>query len=89
MDIQVDSYTDHAGAVMPRGLRLHGTYVAVVETLDQWHGSVYRYVKVKGDDGGLYILRFDARKAVWDLTLFESDRARALSARLHDQGRQG
>jgi hypothetical protein len=45
---------------------------------DQWHGPVYRYVKVKGDDGGLYILRFEEGKAVWDLTLFESERARAL-----------
>jgi hypothetical protein len=78
MHIPVDSYMDNAGAAMPRGFRLHGTYVAVVETLDQWHGPVYRYVKVKGDDGGLYILRFDESKAVWDLTLFESERARAL-----------
>jgi hypothetical protein len=81
MHIEVDTHIDHAGAVMPRGLRLHGTYVGVVETLDQWHGPVYRYVKVKGDDGGLYILRFDEGEAVWDLTLFESDRARALSTR--------
>lgn len=86
MDIQVDSFTDHAGAVMPRGLHVHGTYVAVVETLDQWHGPVYRYVKVKGDDGGLYILRFDEKEAAWDLTLFESDRARALRAQAHDRG---
>lgn len=88
MHIQVDSCTDHAGLMMPRGLRLHGTYVAVVETIDQWHGPAYRYVKVKGDDGGLYILRFDEREAAWSLTLFESDRARALSGRLHDRERQ-
>jgi hypothetical protein len=87
MHIKVDSYTDHAGAAMPRGLHLRGAYVAVVETLDQWHGPAYRYVKVKGEDGGLYILRFDERTAVWDLTLFESDRA--LPARPHERGRRG
>jgi hypothetical protein len=75
MRIQVDRYTSDNGVPMPRSFRLNGMHVVVTETLDQWHGPDYRYVKVKGDDGGLYILRFDEARAVWDLTMFESERA--------------
>jgi hypothetical protein len=30
-----------------------------IDIIDQWYGADYRYVKVKDDDGGLYILRFN------------------------------
>ena len=35
----------------------------------------YRYIKARGTDGGLYILRFDKRQAEWELTMFKSARA--------------
>ena len=49
---------------------------AVLEALDQWYGPDYRYIKVRGYDGGLYILRFDEPHAEWALTMFVSARAR-------------
>jgi hypothetical protein len=79
MHIPVDSHTDESGAVMPRGFRFDGSYVAVVETVDQWHGPDYRYVKVRAEDGGLYILRYDKLREIWALTMFESARAQELS----------
>ena len=42
---------------------------------DQWHGPDYRYIKIRGHDGGLYILRFDEPHAEWALTMFKSARA--------------
>jgi len=66
---------------MPRRIHLAGHRARVVETIDQWHGSDYRYVKVMGDDGSVYILRFDKIREEWELTMFESARARAIAAR--------
>jgi len=43
-----------------------------VEIVDQWYGPDYCYFKVKGNDGGLYILRFDKGCAEWALTMFQS-----------------
>jgi len=40
---------------------------AVLEAPDQWYGPDYRYIKVRGHDGGLYILRFDEPHAEWGL----------------------
>lgn len=44
---------------MPRRFRLDGRDVEIIETVDRWHGPDYRYFKVKGDDGNLYILRLE------------------------------
>ena len=73
MRIHVEQHADDHGMPMP--LKLHfGEYqVDVLEVLDQWYGPDYRYIKVRGCDGGLYILRFDEPHAEWALTMFISD----------------
>jgi hypothetical protein len=86
MHIPVESHTVHNGMPMPQRFRLHGLQVDVIETLDQWHGGDHRYVKIKGDNGGLYILRFDETRAMWELTMFASERSRTLSAQWHGRG---
>jgi len=83
VQIQVESLTVHNGMPMPQRFCFNGLRVDVTETLDQWHGPDYRYVRIKGDNGGLYILRFDEVLAVWELTMFESGRAQTLSAQWH------
>jgi hypothetical protein len=60
---------------MPRKLNFGGHQVDVLETLDQWYGPDYRYIKVRGTDGGLYILRFDEPQTEWELTMFKNARA--------------
>jgi hypothetical protein len=74
MRIHVEQHADHRG--MPTPWRLHfGRHrVDVLETLDQWYGADYRYIKVRGHDGGLYILRFD-ESSEWTLKMFTSARA--------------
>ena len=79
MHLQVDTQTDDSGALMPRGFHLRARYVAVVETVDQWFGPDYRYVKVRGDDGGCYILRVHDAHGCWQLTMFQSAKAQTLS----------
>jgi hypothetical protein len=46
-----------------------------VETLDQWYGPNYRYLKARNTNGDLYILRFDEHQTVWELIVFKSARA--------------
>ena len=62
---------------MPRRLHFGGHQVDVLETLDQWYGPDYQYIKARGTDGGLYILRFDEAQAEWELTMFMDARAQA------------
>jgi len=78
MHLQVDTQTDGSGALMPRGFHLRARYVTVVETVDQWFGPDYRYVKVLGDDGCCYILRVHDAHGYWQLTMFQSPKAQTL-----------
>jgi hypothetical protein len=65
--------------VCPHAFRLNADRIEVVEVLDQWYGPDYRYCKVKGGDGALYILRLDENRSEWHLTLFASARVQELS----------
>jgi hypothetical protein len=71
MRIQVELHADDPGTPMLRALHFGSRRIEVFETLDQWSGSDYRYVKVRGHDGALYILKFDESRADWELTMFE------------------
>jgi len=54
--IVVEASQDH-GIEIPRTFRLKVNRIEVVEVLDQWYGPDYRYCKVAGREGALYILR--------------------------------
>jgi hypothetical protein len=71
MRIDVEHYVGHGGVPMPGVLHFGVRSIRVIETLDQWYGSDHRYVKVRGHDGALYIVKFDEVRADWELTLFE------------------
>jgi hypothetical protein len=60
---------------MPGRLHFGGHQVDVLETLDQWYGSNYRYIKTRSTNGNLYILRFDEHQTAWELIVFKSARA--------------
>jgi hypothetical protein len=80
MEIRVETYLGHRGMVMPQGFELGVRRVGVVDTLDQWFGPDYRYIKVKGDDGSLYILRVHDTHLTWQLTMLASARAQTVPA---------
>ncbi len=77
LDIETTCDTERA---LPRSFDLHGRRVDVVKVVDQWFGSDYRYCKVVGDDGAVYILRVTEHSADWRLTLFSSPRMQAIAA---------
>jgi hypothetical protein len=71
MRIQVELQANDLDTPMPRALRFDGRRLEVVETIDQWYGPDYRYVKIRTHDEALYILKFDELRAEWELTMFK------------------
>jgi hypothetical protein len=65
--------------VAPRSLYWNELRIDIIEIIDQWYGADYRYVKVKDDDGGLYILRVDERSNEWTIIMFVSARGQVLA----------
>jgi hypothetical protein len=64
--IEVEASQDR-GIEIPHAFRLKAHRIEVVEVLDQWYGPDYRYCKVKGGDGALYILHLDENRSEWHL----------------------
>jgi hypothetical protein len=63
---------------MPGRLQFGGHRVDVLETLDQWYGSNYRYIKGRSTNGNLYILRVGEHHPEWELIVFKSARGQML-----------
>ena len=72
MEIQVECYAGHRADERPQRFTLGQRVIEVEELIDQWHGSDYRYFKLRGDDGGIYILRQDETADRWQLTMFDA-----------------
>lgn len=75
MIVKVACYAGHRGEDTPRHLSFDGRSVELVEVLDCWLGTDHRYFKMAGDDGAIYLLRHDAARQFWELTMYQ---ARAL-----------
>jgi len=70
--VRVECYAGHRGEETPQRFYLGERAVGVAEVLDRWLDPTHRYFKLRGDDGGIYILRHDALTGDWDMTLFDS-----------------
>ena len=80
IQVQAESYLDQNGVEKLRRVRLDSRQIEIAENIDQWHGPDYRYFKVRGSDGSLYIFRQNETQGDWALTMYE----RAVAHRLHD-----
>lgn len=80
MQVRVETYEGQGGVEMLRRFYLDGREIEISDNLDQWHGADHRYFKVKGEDGNVYVLRFDEGEANWDLIMFQSEEWQALAA---------
>jgi hypothetical protein len=65
--LKVDCYAGYRGEESPRRLEIDGRRVEVVEVIDRWFGTDHRYFKVRGDDGSVYLLRYDDAADQWEL----------------------
>jgi hypothetical protein len=73
--VRVECYAGYQGEETPRCLCLGPRHIRVEEVLDRWLAPEHRYFKLRGDDGGVYIVRYDSAADRWELTLFDSGRA--------------
>ncbi len=68
--ISVECYAGYRGEETPRRFRLGERWIEVSAVLDRWLDPKHRYFKLEGDDGDLYILRHDAEREAWEMTLW-------------------
>ena len=68
--IRVECYAGYRGEETPLRFYSGERKVEVAEVLDRWLAPDHRYFKVKGDDGGTYIVRYDVPSDRWELTMF-------------------
>jgi hypothetical protein len=71
MDIRVDCYSGYRGEETPRVIWLGTRRIAVDRILDRWLAPDHRYFKLRGDDGGLYIIRHDVASLEWQMTFYQ------------------
>jgi hypothetical protein len=72
--LRVECYAGHRADTEPRRLRIGQREVAVAEIIDRWLDPRHRYFKLRGDDGGIYLLRQDTIEDRWEMTLYDSGR---------------
>jgi len=46
--------------------------IGIEDVIDRWLSPGHRYFKVRGDDGGIYIISHDVGSSRWELTMFDS-----------------
>lgn len=74
MRVEVDCYAGYRGEETPRAIRFRGRRVAAVAVIDRWLAPDHRYFKIRGDDGGLYIIRHDVAGLEWELVFYDDHR---------------
>jgi len=72
MELRVECYAGYRGEETPPAFYVGDRRVEVAEVLDRRMGPDHRAFKVRGDDGGLYLLRHDSMKDRWELTRLSS-----------------
>ena len=70
--LRVECHAGYKGGESPVRFYLGERLIEVEDILDRWLDPDHRYFKVKGNDGGIYILREDAVSDTWELTLYNS-----------------
>ena len=70
--VQVECYAGHRAEESPRRFFIGKRQIEVREIIDRWLEPDHRYFKVRGDDHGVYILRYDTQADRWDMILFDS-----------------
>lgn len=70
---RVDCYCGYRAEESPRRFFIGKRAVDVVEIIDRWLDPNHRYFKVRGEDGGIYILRYDVTLDQWEMILFDSN----------------
>ncbi len=72
LELQVECYAGYRGEETPQRMFLGTRAITVESVLDRWIDPAHRYFKLRGGDGGIYIVRFDVAQDRWELVLYDS-----------------
>jgi hypothetical protein len=70
--IRVECYSGYRADEEPRRFFIDDRAINVDTILDRWLEPAHRYFKVRGGDGGIYILRHDINADRWELRMNET-----------------
>jgi len=70
--LRVECYSGYRGEETPRRFFLRTRQVDIRKIIDRWLGPDYRYFKIQGDDGNVYLLKYACGEDVWSLEFFGS-----------------
>jgi hypothetical protein len=70
--IQVESYAGYRAEESPRRFFIGHRKIEVSEIIDRWLDPAHSYFKLRGDDGGIYILRYEQASDVWEMIMFDN-----------------
>lgn len=63
--LRVECYAGYRGEQTPRRFFLGARRIEISEVLDAWLTPGQRCFRVRGDDGGVYLLRHDTEEGDW------------------------
>jgi len=70
--LRVECYAGHRADVAPVRFFIGQRGIEVSEIIDRWLDPEHNYFKLRGNDGGIYILHHDQATDSWEMTLFDS-----------------
>jgi len=70
--VRVDCYAGHRAEESPRRFFIGKREILVIDIIDRWLDPAHSYFKVRGDDRGIYILRYAQETDAWEMILFDS-----------------
>ncbi len=71
MSVHVECYAGYRGEETPRRFSFGEREVEVDVVVERWVTPEHRYFKVRGDDGGIYVLCHDAESGQWKMTMID------------------
>ena len=71
--VRVECYAGYRAEEAPQRFFIGRREIRVTEIIDRWLDPHNSHFKVRGDDGGIYILRYDQKAGSWDMILFNSN----------------
>jgi hypothetical protein len=70
--LRVECYAGERAEESPQRFFIGQREIRVSEIIDRWLDPKHSYFKLRGDDGGIYILRYDQATDAWEMTLYDS-----------------
>jgi len=71
--VEVETYDGHKGAERPVACMWKERRIGCTKVLDRWYGEDHEYFKAEGDDGRIYILRYDRKEDIWEIASIVED----------------